>query len=53
VKDLAQDVVGDVTEDAAENVLGAAEDDRHLSAAEKIIITPVACPQLPPTPTPS
>ena len=59
VKDAAQDVAEDVTQDVAEDVFGAAED--VLGAAEdgsssvsggKIIITPVACPQLPPTPTP-
>jgi len=52
VRDPAQDVAEDVTEDAAENVLGAAEDGSSSVSGGKIIITPVACPQLPPTPTP-
>ena len=52
MKDVAQDVAQDVTQDAAEDVLGAAEDGPSSFSGGKIIITPVACPQLPPNPTP-
>ena len=53
VIDAAQDVVEDVTQDVAEDVLGAAEDgSSSVSGGKIIIITPVAYPQLPPTPTP-
>ena len=52
VKDAAQDVAEDVTQDVAEDVLGAAQDGSSSVSGGKIIITPVACPQLPPTPTP-
>ena len=51
VKDAAQDMAKDVTQDMAEDVLGAAEDGSS-SVSVKIIITPVAYPQQPPTPTP-
>ena len=51
VKDTAQDVAEDVTQDLAEDVLGAAEDGSS-SVSGRTIITPVAYPQLPPTPTP-
>ena len=44
VKDAAQDV--------AEDVLGSAEDGSSSVSGGKIIITPVAYPELPPTPTP-
>ena len=44
--------VKDAAQDAAEDVLGAAEDGSSSVSSEKIIITPVAYPQLPPTPTP-
>ena len=53
VKDAAQDVAEDVTQDVAEGVLGAAEDGLSSVRGGKIIITPAACPQLPPTSTPS
>ena len=52
VKDAAQDVAEDVTQGVAEDVLGAAEDGSSSVSGGKITITPVACPQLPPTPTP-
>ena len=52
VKDAAQDVAKDVTHDAAEDVLGAAEDGPSSVSGGKIIITPVACSQLPPSPRP-
>ena len=52
VKDAAQDVAGDVTQGVAEDVLGAAEDGSPSASGGKIIITPVAYPQLPPTRTP-
>ena len=52
MKDAAQDVAEDVTQDVAEGVLGAAEDGSSSVSSEKIIITPVAYPQLPPTPRP-
>ena len=52
MKDAAQDVAEDVTPDVAEDVLGAAEDGSLSVSGGKITITPVACPQLPPTPTP-
>ena len=52
MKDAAQDVAEDVTQDVAEDVLGAAEDRSSSVRGGKIIITPVAFPQLPPTPTP-
>ena len=51
VKDAAQDVAEDVTQDVAEGLLGAAEDGSPSVSGGKIITTPVACPQLPPTPT--
>ena len=47
VKDAAQDVAEDVTQDAAEDVLGAAEGGSSFVSGGKIIITPVAYPQLP------
>jgi len=50
VKDAAQDVAEDVMEDVAEDVLGGAEDGLSSVSGGKIIITPVACPQLPPPP---
>ena len=52
VKDAAQDVAEDMTQDAAEDVLGAAEDGSPSVSGGKIIITPVAYPQLPSTFTP-
>jgi len=52
VKDAAQDVAEDVTQDVAEDVLGAAEDGSSSVSGGKIIITPVAYPQLPPNPMP-
>ena len=52
VKDMAQDVAEDVTQDVAEDVLGAAEDGSSSVSGGKIITTPVACSQLPHTPTP-
>jgi len=52
VKDAAQDVAKDVMQNAAEDVLGAAEDGSSSVSGGKIITTPVACPQLPPKPTP-
>ena len=52
VKDAAQDVAEDVTQDVAEDVLGSAEDGSSSVSGGKIIITPEAYPQLPPTPTP-
>ena len=52
VKDAAQDMAKDVTQDMAEDVLGAAEDGSSSVSGGKVIITPVAYPQLPPTPTP-
>ena len=52
VKDATQDVAEDVTQDVAGDVLGAAEDGSSSVSGGEIIITPVACPQLPPTPTP-
>ena len=52
VKYAAQDAAGDVTQDLAEDMLGAAEDGSSSVSGGKIIITPVAYPQLPPTRTP-
>ena len=52
VKDAAQDVAENVTQDVAQDVLGAAEDGSSSVSGGKAIITPVAYPQLPPTPTP-
>jgi len=52
VKDAAQDVAEDVLQDLAEGVLGAAEDGSSSVSGGGIIITPVACAQLPPTPKP-
>jgi len=52
VKDAAHNVAEDVTQDAAEGVLGAAEDGSSSASGGKIIITPVAYPKLPPSPTP-
>ena len=52
MKDAAQDVADDATQVVAEGVLGAAEDGSSSVSGGKIIVTPVACPQLPPTPTP-
>ena len=52
MKDAAQDVAGDVTQGVAEDVLGAAEDGSPSASGGKIIITPVAYPQLPSTFTP-
>jgi len=43
VKDAAQDVAEGVTQDLAEDVLGAAEDGSPSSGG-MIIITPAACP---------
>ena len=51
VKDAAQDVAEDVTQDVVADVLGAAEDGSSSVSGGKIIIKPVAYPQLPPTPT--
>ena len=50
VKDAAQDVAEDVTQGVAEDVLGAAEDGSSSVSGGKIIIIPVAYPQLPPQP---
>ena len=47
VKDAAQDVADDATQDVAEGVLGAAEDGSSSVSGGKIIITPVACPTAP------
>ena len=47
VKDAAQDAAKDVTQDVAEDVLGGAEDGSSSVSGGKIIITPVAYPQLP------
>ena len=47
MKDAAQDVAENVTQDVAEDVLGAAEDGSSSVSGGKIIITPVAYPQLP------
>ena len=44
--------VEDATQDLAEDVLGVAEDGSSSVSGGKTIITPVAYPQLPPTPTP-
>ena len=52
MKDAAQDAAKDVTQDVAKGVLGATEDGSSSVSGGKIITTPVACPQLPPTPTP-
>jgi len=52
VKDAAKDVTEDVTQDFADDVLGAAEDGLSSVSGGRIIITPVAYPQLPPTSTP-
>jgi len=52
VKDAAQDVAEDLTQDVAEDVLGAAEDGSSSVSGGKIVTTPVAYPQLPPSPTP-
>ena len=52
VKDAAQDVAENVMKDAAEDVLEAAEDGSSSVSGGGIIITPVACAQLPPTPKP-
>ena len=43
-----KDVAEDVTQDMAEDVLGAAEDGSSSVSGGKITITPVTCPQLPP-----
>ena len=48
-KDVAQDVAEDVTQDVAKDVLGAVEDGSSSVRGGRIIITPVAYPQLPPT----
>jgi len=45
-----KDVAEDVTQDMAEDVLGAAEDGSSSVSGGKVIITPAACPQLPLTP---
>ena len=42
----------DAAKDVAEDVLGAAEDGSPSVSGGKIITTPVAYPQLPPTPKP-
>ena len=52
VKDAAQDVAEDVTQDSVGYVLGAAEGGSSSVSGGIIISTPVACPQLPPTPRP-
>ena len=52
MKDAAQDVAKDVTQDVAEGVLSAAEGGLSSFSGKRIITTPVACPQLPPTPIP-
>ena len=49
VKDAAHNVAEDVTQDAAEGVLGAAEDETPSVSGGRII-APVANPQLPPHP---
>ena len=46
VKDAAQDVAEELTQDLAEDVLGAAEDGSSSVSGGRIIITPLACPQL-------
>ena len=52
MKDAVEDVAEDVTRDVAEDVLGAEEDGPSSVSGGKIIITPVAYPQLPPPPRP-
>ena len=52
VKDAAQDVAEDVTQDVLEGVLGTAENGSSSVSGGKTITIPVACSQLPPTPTP-
>jgi len=45
-------VAEDLTQDAAEDVLGAAEDGSSSVSGGKAITTPAACPNCPPTPRP-